>query len=208
MLSGMDPAAEALAGEPRKKSGAAAAAPAAAAWLANPKPHDDTPEPGSPASLRALLIAIGQNLQKTRRRARQPRTPRRHRQPGQPRRTRTAKGTRTMQPLEVLAIVALRQWQRDRSALRNGKTTNYRRGGYRERRQRDADAVIVRALDFERALSTLPATQQAALLLTYRSGASRGEIARALACSNRTAHTLLDAARARLARTLDRLDLL
>ena len=113
-----------------------------------------------------------------------------------------------MQPLEVLAIIAMRQWQRDRSELRNGKTTSYRRSGWRARRQSDADAVIVRALDFERALATLPATQQAALLLTYRSGSSRGDIASALACSNRTAHTLLDAARARLARTLDRLDLL
>ncbi len=60
----MDPAAEALAGEPRKTTGAAAAAPDAAAWIANPKPHDATPEPGSPASLRALLIAIGNALDK------------------------------------------------------------------------------------------------------------------------------------------------
>jgi hypothetical protein len=60
----MDPAAAALAGEPRKTPGAAAAAPAAAAWLAAPKPHDDTPEPGSPASLRALLIAIGESIDK------------------------------------------------------------------------------------------------------------------------------------------------
>ena len=86
--------------------------------------------------------------------------------------------------------------------------SNYKRHGYRERRQRDADAVIVRALDFERAMSTLPAPQQAALLLTYRIGATSTDIARALACSNRTAHTLVDTARARLARTLDRLDLL
>jgi DNA-directed RNA polymerase specialized sigma24 family protein len=57
-------------------------------------------------------------------------------------------------------------------------------------------------------MSTLPAPQQAALLLTYRIGATRTDIARALACSNRTAHTLVDTARARLARTLDRLDLL
>jgi DNA-directed RNA polymerase specialized sigma24 family protein len=113
-----------------------------------------------------------------------------------------------MQPIEVLAVVALRQWLRDRSALRSGTTTNYRRTGYRQRRQREADAVIVRALDFERALGMLPPEQQAALLITYRIGARRLEIARALACSTRTAHTLVDAARARLARTLDRLDLL
>lgn len=64
MLSGMDPAAEALAGEPRKAPGATAAAPDAATWLANPKPHDDTPEPGSTASLRLLLFAIGNALDK------------------------------------------------------------------------------------------------------------------------------------------------
>ncbi len=113
-----------------------------------------------------------------------------------------------MQPLEILAIVALRQWMRDRSALRNGRATNYRRAGYRERRQRDADAAIVRALDFERALGTLPAPQQAALLITYRLGATRPEIARALACSTRTADTLVVAARRRLANTLERLDLI
>jgi DNA-directed RNA polymerase specialized sigma24 family protein len=113
-----------------------------------------------------------------------------------------------MQPNEVLAVVALRQWLRDRSALRSGCATNYRRAGYRERRQRDADAVIVRALDFERALSMLPPEQQAALLITYHTGQTRLAIAHALACSTRTAHTLLDAARARLARTLERLDLI
>ena len=113
-----------------------------------------------------------------------------------------------MTPTEVLAVVALRQWLRDRSSIRNGTVTNYKREGYRQRRLRDADAVIVRAIDFERALSTLPAPQQAALLITYRIGASRPDIARALACSNRTANSLLDAARARLARTLERLDLI
>jgi DNA-directed RNA polymerase specialized sigma24 family protein len=40
---------------------------------------------------------------------------------------------------------------------------------------------MVRALDFERALGTLPAAQQAALVLTYRTGARRLEIARARA---------------------------
>jgi len=113
-----------------------------------------------------------------------------------------------MTPIEVLAVVALRQWLRDRSTIRNGTVTNYRREGYRQRRLRDADAVIVRALDFERALGTLPAPQQAALLIHYRFGAGRAQIAQALACSNRTAHTLLDTARARLARTLERLDLI
>jgi len=113
-----------------------------------------------------------------------------------------------MTPTEVLAVVALRQWLRDRSSIRNGTVTNYKREGYRQRRLRDADAVIVRAIDFERALSTLPAPQQAALLITYRIGSSRPEIARALACSNRTAHSLLVVARARLARTLERLDLI
>ena len=115
-----------------------------------------------------------------------------------------------MTPTEVLAVVALRQWLRDRSSIRNGTVTNYKREGYRQRRLRDADAVIVRAIDFERALSTLPAPQQAALLITYRDRSLYVIMprARALACSNRTAHSLLVVARARLARTLERLDLI
>jgi DNA-directed RNA polymerase specialized sigma24 family protein len=113
-----------------------------------------------------------------------------------------------LQPLEVLAIIAFRQWLWDRSAIRNGRTTSYKRTGYRERRQRDADATIVRAMDFERALGMLPPDQQAALLLTYHTGATRPDIARALSCSDRTAHTLLDTARAKLAQVLERLDLI
>lgn len=58
----MDPAAEALAGEPRRKSGAATDAPDAAAWLAAPTARDDQPDPASPAALRALLVAVGQTL--------------------------------------------------------------------------------------------------------------------------------------------------
>jgi DNA-directed RNA polymerase specialized sigma24 family protein len=111
-------------------------------------------------------------------------------------------------PLEILAIIALRQWLRDRNAIRNGRTCHYQRSGYRERRQRDCDATLVRAIDFERALSTLPVDQQAALLVTYHVGAPRIQIAHALECSYRHAHTLLNTARARLARTLERLDLL
>ena len=75
----MDPAAEALAGEPRKTTGAAAAAPDAASWLANPKPHDDTPDPGSPQSFRALLIAIGNALDQPADSTGKHRSPRRHR---------------------------------------------------------------------------------------------------------------------------------
>ena len=36
-----------------------------------------------------------------------------------------------MTPTEVLAVVALRQWLRDRSSIRNGTVTNYKREGYR-----------------------------------------------------------------------------
>jgi hypothetical protein len=55
----MDPAAEALAGEPRKPGAAPVPAPGAAHWLDNPTPHNSAPDPGSPAAARALLIALG-----------------------------------------------------------------------------------------------------------------------------------------------------
>ena len=58
----MDPAAEALAGEPRTQGATPATAPGAAHWLADPKPHDDKPDPGSPEAARALLIALGHAL--------------------------------------------------------------------------------------------------------------------------------------------------
>jgi hypothetical protein len=58
----MEPAAAALAGEPRKPGAAPVPAPGAAHWLTHPTPHDATPDPGSPAAARALLVALGSAL--------------------------------------------------------------------------------------------------------------------------------------------------
>ncbi len=113
-----------------------------------------------------------------------------------------------MQPLEVLAALHIRQWIRDRSALRNGRTTDYRRLGFVKRRERDADARIVRVLDFERVLAMLPAKETAALLLAYGDHATRRDIAHALNCCDRSAYNVLTTARRHLADILDRLDLL
>ena len=107
---------------------------------------------------------------------------------------------------QVLAVLALRRWATERRHIRSGNTTNYRRTGWRERRQRDADAALVRCLDFERALSRLPMVEQAALIATYRDGLRHH--ATAIGCSDRKLAYLLPLARLHLAETLDRLDLL
>jgi len=89
-----------------------------------------------------------------------------------------------------------------------GHTTDRKRNGYRERRQREADWKIVRVIGFERALAMLPPHEQAALILAYRDRATRHEIARILAYCDRSAYTLVGTALRHLAQTLDRLDLL
>ncbi len=113
-----------------------------------------------------------------------------------------------MQPSQVLAVIRLRQWSYDRARLSAGEVTNYRRQGYRQRRQREADSRIVRVLDFERALATLPAAEQAALLLVFRERHARHGVAVILGCCDRTASTLVHGAHTHLALTLDRLNLL
>ena len=113
-----------------------------------------------------------------------------------------------MQPNEVLAVIRLRQWSHDRMRLRAGGTTNYQRQGWRERRSTEADSRIVRVIDFERALSMLPAIEQAILLLVYRDRSTYHDTARALRCCERKTSYLLPTARKHLADTLDRLDLL
>ena len=107
---------------------------------------------------------------------------------------------------QVLAILRLKQWAVDRAALRNAKATHLSHTGWRERRQRDADARQVRVLDFERAMSRLDPAHQFALILTYRDGQGHQDAAAALGCSVRTLAYLLPAARTRPAATLDRLD--
>ena len=59
----MDPAAEASQlANPARPRARPRTRPTRRSWIANPKPHDATPEPGSPQSFRALLVAIGKVL--------------------------------------------------------------------------------------------------------------------------------------------------
>jgi len=113
-----------------------------------------------------------------------------------------------MNPAQVLAVIRIREWACDRQSLSAGRTTDYRRVGYRERRQREADSRIVRVLDFERALATLAPVEQAALMLAFRDSHSRHGVAVTLGCCTRTASTLTASALSHLAATLGRLDLL
>lgn len=113
-----------------------------------------------------------------------------------------------MTPDEVLAVCRLRQWAADRTALRDAKTTDYQRTGWRERRTRQVDARLVRVIDFERALTRLTQEQQTILLLTYREHRDRAEVSTLAGISPRSLTDKLPAARQALARTLDLLNLL
>jgi hypothetical protein len=70
------------------------------------------------------------------------------------------------------AIMRLKQWAFERTALCDGRTTCAESSGFRERRQREADSRNVRVMDFERALSHLDPMHQQALVLTYRDNRS------------------------------------
>ena len=108
---------------------------------------------------------------------------------------------------QVLAILRLRQWAIERTALKCGRTTRLTNAGWRERRETDADARNVRVIDFEKALATLDTAHQYALVLTYRDRQGHAATA-AIGCSVRTLAYMLPAARRRLADALDRRDLL
>ena len=109
---------------------------------------------------------------------------------------------------EVLAVARLRQWANDRIKLASAKTSEYQRLGWRERSSRDADARLVRVIDFSRALARLDPEQQTVLVLHYRDREKESRIAVALGCSLRKISYLIPAARQRLAAELDRLNLL
>jgi DNA-directed RNA polymerase specialized sigma24 family protein len=113
-----------------------------------------------------------------------------------------------MSPDEVLAVIRLRQWGADKTALSCAHTTDYQRTGWKERRLRDADARIVRVLDFERALSQLSEEEQGALMLRYRERQHDSETAKLIHCSVRKLAYLIPQARRHLVEVLSRLDLL
>ncbi len=102
----------------------------------------------------------------------------------------------------------LRQWTFERAKLRHGASTQLTRSGWIERRQRQVDALNVRVLDFERALSHLSHQEQQVLVLAYADSARTEDIAAVLCCSTRKAYYLIPEARRRLTDVLDRLDLL
>ena len=113
-----------------------------------------------------------------------------------------------MTPSEALAVCRLRQWHSDRTAARSGRTCNYRNTGWIERRQRQADARIVRMLDFEKAFASLTDTEQVMLASAYADGAQAADTARAAGCCVRKVAYALPAARRHLAEALAALDLL
>jgi DNA-directed RNA polymerase specialized sigma24 family protein len=80
--------------------------------------------------------------------------------------------------------------------------------GWRERRASEADARLVRCMDFERAHERLPPDQQLALVAIYRDKLPQDLAASIAGCSVRKFAYLLPAARANLADILDRLNLL
>jgi DNA-directed RNA polymerase specialized sigma24 family protein len=109
---------------------------------------------------------------------------------------------------QILAIIRIRQWHVDRAALKTAKVTHYQRRGWTQRTNCNADARIVRVLDFERAFAQLTEEEQTVLAARYRDGCRQDEAAKATACSPRKVAYLLPIARQHLAEILDKLDLL
>jgi DNA-directed RNA polymerase specialized sigma24 family protein len=109
---------------------------------------------------------------------------------------------------QALAIARLRQWLRDRNAAAAGAITNYARVGWRARRASEADARIVRMIDFERALDSLPDEQKLALIFHYAQGETCRDAARLIGCSERKMSYLIPTARLNLTEILDRQNLL
>ena len=113
-----------------------------------------------------------------------------------------------MQPDEALAVARLRQWCYDRLSLTSARTCDYQRQGWQQRNDRAFDARLVRVIDFGRALASLDAEEQAALVLTYRDKAGHRATAQALECSERKLAYILPLARRKLDDKLERLNLL
>jgi DNA-directed RNA polymerase specialized sigma24 family protein len=111
---------------------------------------------------------------------------------------------------EALAVARLRQYAATRCALLGGKTLNLRNPGRPNADSSHArhDAIVIRVIDFERALSTLEPAESVALILCYRDHASYPSIAQALGCSTSKLTYLIPAARKHLADELDRRNLL
>jgi RNA polymerase sigma factor (sigma-70 family) len=108
---------------------------------------------------------------------------------------------------EVLTIARLRMWAADRRRMTSGKVQNYKSRGWTERRSSEADAAIVRTIDFEKALSGLTEREQAAVVMRYVHRQSDEKTATVIGCSLRTVSTLVPQARRKLAEILAKADL-
>jgi DNA-directed RNA polymerase specialized sigma24 family protein len=113
-----------------------------------------------------------------------------------------------MTPRQAIAMLHVKQWRDDRTKISAGISGIYKRNGYRERRQRDADARIVRTLDFEKALAQIGTLDQSMLISAYYLGHTRKETADATGVSERAIIYKLPMALDALAATLERLALL
>lgn len=85
---------------------------------------------------------------------------------------------------------------------------HYKRQGWQARNQRNADARIVRVVDFERAIGQLPEASQILLMLRHCDGYSPHDLAQMSGTSERNIEYSLSAAREALGLILDRMELL
>lgn len=113
-----------------------------------------------------------------------------------------------MEPGQVCAIMRLRWWAHARCNINNAKAINFKKQGWRKRRERAADAAIVQVIDFERALGQLSTEEQALLIGKYRDHYTEAELACVASCSVRKIAYALPDALTHLAQILERLNLL
>ena len=113
-------------------------------------------------------------------------------------------------PDSSLARIRIRQWWRERTALRNGRTKDYTAPGRPNKHATTNrfDAGIVRCIDFEMALGQLTGEQQTMLLMAYRDGEGHRAIAQVAGCTERVVAYRLPIALKLLAEVLDQRNLL
>ena len=109
---------------------------------------------------------------------------------------------------QILAIIRLRTWAADSSALRSGKTATHNRTGWTPKPSRAHDARLVRMIDFDLAFKHLPQDEQIALLVLYRDRGGMRDAALAVGCSPSKLTYLVPRARQHLADLLGRRGLL
>jgi DNA-directed RNA polymerase specialized sigma24 family protein len=109
-----------------------------------------------------------------------------------------------------LARIRLEHWSAERSAIRNGKTTNFKSPGRPPHTPNTNrfDAALVRCIDFEREFSKLTGDEQTILLLGFREHQPHRVIAQIARRSERAVSYKIPAGLAQLARLLDRASML